>query len=66
MPDPDKLDTRGSLDKAIRRDQTAKGTAHVVDRDLAAGRLVVGPGTDWTLVATITSRAGIRVGDRPV
>lgn len=62
VPDPDKLDTRGSLDKAIRRDQINKSAADVVDRKLPAGRLVVRPGHDWTLVATITSRAGIHFG----
>lgn len=62
VPDPDKLDTRGAVDTAIRRDQTVPGLADVVNRDLPAGQLVVDPGTDWTLVATITSRAGIHVG----
>jgi hypothetical protein len=62
VPDPDKLDTRGAVDKAIRRDQTKKGAADVVDRDLPAGRLVIHSGTDWTLLVTITSRAGIHLG----
>ncbi|MGH3769194.1 MAG: hypothetical protein ACRDS0_17505 [Pseudonocardiaceae bacterium] len=62
VPNPDKLDTRGAVDPAIRRDQTAKGAADVVDRQLPAGRLVVDPGTDWTLVATITGAAGVHLG----
>ncbi|MEX1655104.1 hypothetical protein ABZ960_18310 [Streptomyces pseudovenezuelae] len=62
VPDPDKLDTRGAVDPAIRADQLAKGAADVVDRALPPGRLVVDPGADWTLVATVTGPAGLHFG----
>lgn len=60
VPDPNKLDTRGALDTAIRRDQT--GAPDFVDPRLPAGRLVIEPGADWTMVATITGAAGISMG----
>ncbi|MGI5458724.1 hypothetical protein ACQEWB_37240 [Streptomyces sp. CA-249302] len=65
VPDPDKLDTRGAVDPAMRADQTGKtgkGAVDVVDRALPAGRLVVEPGADWTPVATVTGPAGLHFG----
>ncbi|MCD7441132.1 hypothetical protein K4B79_23255 [Streptomyces lincolnensis] len=62
VPDPDKLDTRGAVDPAIRADQLGKPTPDVVDKSLPAGALPVGPGTDWTPVATITGPAGLHFG----
>jgi hypothetical protein len=62
VPDPGKLDTRGALDPAIRRDQLGHGHPDVVDPKLPAGKLVVPAGTDWTLVATITGPAGLHAG----
>ncbi|WP_405577938.1 hypothetical protein [Streptomyces sp. NBC_01092] len=65
VPDPDKLDTRGAVDPAMRADQTGKtgkGAVDVVDRALPAGRLAVPPGTDWTPVATVTGPAGLHFG----
>lgn len=62
VPDPDKLDTRGAVDPEIRRDQVGGPTADIVDDRLPAGKLVVAPGTDWTLVATIIGAAGVHFG----
>jgi hypothetical protein len=62
VPDPNKLDTRGGVDSAIRRDQTEISAADIVDKRLPAGNLVTKPGIDWTLVATITGSAGIFLG----
>jgi hypothetical protein len=62
VPDPTKIDTRGAVEPAIRVDQIGKEVEDFVDAKLPAGRLVVEPGADWTLVATITGRAGIHLG----
>jgi hypothetical protein len=62
VPDPDKLDTRGAVDPEIRRDQLGVPTEDVVDKQLPGGALVIPPGNDWTLVATITGAAGIHFG----
>lgn len=62
VPDPAKLDTRGALDPAIRMDQVGEEMEDFVDPELPAGKLVVQPGTDWTLVATITGPAGVHFG----
>lgn len=62
VPDPDKLDTRGAVDPEIRRDQLGVPTEDVVDKKLPSGALVVPPGNDWTLVATITGAAGVHFG----
>ncbi len=62
VPDPNKLDTRGGVDPAIRCDQTKISAADIVDKRLPAGNLVTKAGIDWTLVATITGSAGIFLG----
>jgi hypothetical protein len=62
VPDPGKLDTRGAVDPAIRLDQVGKETQDFIDPALPAGKLVVPPGADWTLVATITGPAGVHFG----
>jgi hypothetical protein len=62
VPDPGKLDTRGAVDPAIRRSQHEISRPDFVDSRLPAGRLVVPPGTDWTLVATVTGSAGLSLG----
>ena len=62
VPDPAKLDTRGAVDPAIRRDQVGEATEDVVDKKLPEGKLVIQPGADWTPVATITGPAGIHFG----
>ncbi|KQM05130.1 hypothetical protein FF86_101980 [Frankia sp. CpI1-P] len=62
VPDPGRLDTRGGLDPAVRRDQTGSDAGDVVDRALPAGEVAVEPGVPWTMVATITGAAGIHLG----
>ena len=62
VPDPAKLDTRGALDPAIRLDQVGEEMEDFVDPKLPAGKLVVEPGADWTVVATITGQAGLHFG----
>jgi len=62
VPDPTKIDTRGAVDPAIRLDQVGEAMEDFVDRELPAGKLVVQPGTDWTLVATITGPSGVHFG----
>ncbi|MFZ5889622.1 MAG: hypothetical protein ACOY0T_01025 [Myxococcota bacterium] len=62
VPDPKKLDTRGAIPPAVRRDQKLKGCEDFVDERLPEGVLAIKPGTDWTLVATITGTAGIFMG----
>ncbi|MHB8422539.1 MAG: hypothetical protein ACYDAM_07195 [Leptospirales bacterium] len=62
VPDPAKLDTRGAVDPAIRMDQVGKKVEDFVDPELPAGKLVVQPGTDWTIVATITGPEGVHFG----
>lgn len=62
VPDPAKLDTRGAMTPAIRQDQLGAASEDVVDKKLAAGRLAVQAGSDWTLVATITGPAGVHFG----
>ncbi|GHH09078.1 hypothetical protein [Streptomyces lanatus] len=62
VPDPDKLDTRGAVDPAMRADQTGGTAKDVVDGALPAGRLVVPPGADWTPIATVTGPAGLHFG----
>ncbi len=62
MPDPAKLDTRGALEPAIRDDQSGAGKGDFVDPELPEGKLVVPPGADWTLVATIIGPAGVHCG----
>jgi len=43
VPNPDRLDTRGPMDPAVRRDQLGSATADVVDPRLPASRLGVPP-----------------------
>ena len=62
VPDPAKLDTRGAVDPAIRLDQVGEATEDFVDQKLPAGKLLVQPGADWTVVATITGPAGVHFG----
>jgi hypothetical protein len=62
VPDPNKFDTRGAVNPAIRRDQTELSGPDIMDKRLPAGKTVTKPGIDWTLVATITSAAGIFLG----
>jgi hypothetical protein len=62
VPDPGKLDTRTAVDEAIRRDQVEITSPDFVDQRLPEGELAVGPGDDWTLVATVTGSAGIFLG----
>jgi hypothetical protein len=62
VPDPAKLDTRGAVDPAIRMDQVGEATEDFVDQKLPAGKLLVQPGADWTVVATITGPAGVHFG----
>ncbi len=62
VPDPDRLDTRGPMDPAVRRDQLGSVTVDVVDPRLPAGRLGVPPGAAWTLVATVTGAYGPAFG----
>ncbi|WP_394848493.1 hypothetical protein LZC95_13655 [Pendulispora brunnea] len=61
VPDPQKLDTRGAVDSAIRRDQVED--AHdFVDPRLPAGQLGISSGRDWTMVVTVAGAAGIALG----
>ena len=62
VPDPDRLDTRGPMAAAVRRDQLGSATADVVDPRLPAGRLGVPPGAAWTLVATVAGAFGPALG----
>ncbi|AIY40242.1 hypothetical protein LT85_1084 [Collimonas arenae] len=62
IPDPAKLDTRGAVEPAMRRDQVGAASEDVVDKLLPAGKLVIQTGTDWTPVASITGPAGIHFG----
>lgn len=62
VPDPARLDTRGAMHPAIRRDQDEIKEPDFVDGRLPDGALAVGPGPDWTLVATVISSAGISLG----
>jgi hypothetical protein len=62
VPDPDRLDTRGPVDAAVRQDQLGSATADVVDERLPEGRLGVRPGVAWTLVATVTGAYGPALG----
>jgi hypothetical protein len=62
VPDPGKLDTRGALPSSIRRDQLGDAVDDVVDERLPAGRLVVQPGRDWTMVATVVGSEGVSMG----
>lgn len=62
VPDPDRLDTRGPVSPATRRDQLGTPTADVVDRRLPAGRLGIVPGRAWTPVATASGQYGIALG----
>ncbi|WP_394837993.1 hypothetical protein LVJ94_13865 [Pendulispora rubella] len=61
VPDPKKLDTRGAVDAAIRRDQV-EDAKDFVDPRLPAGPLRIASGRDWTLVVTIAGAAGIALG----
>jgi hypothetical protein len=62
VPDPDRLNTRGPMEPAVRRDQLGAATADVVDPRQGAGRLGVEPGAAWTLVATVTGAYGPALG----
>jgi len=62
VPNPDRLDTRGLMNPAVRRDQLGAATADVVDPRLPAGRLGVHPGAAWTSVATVTGAYGPALG----
>jgi len=62
VPDPNKFDSRGAVNPAIRRDQTEFSGPDIMDERLPAGKTVTKPGVDWTLVATITGAAGIFLG----
>jgi len=62
VPDPDRLDTRGPMDAAVRREQLGSATSDFVDPRLGAGRLCVEPGAAWTLVATVAGAYGPALG----
>jgi hypothetical protein len=62
VPDPDKLDTRTAVPQSTRRDQPEITSPDFVDPRLPDGKLVVAPGADWTMVATVTGSAGIFLG----
>lgn len=62
VPDPAKLDTRGALATSIRRSQSEDPLVDYVDKRLPKGKTVTPAGQDWTLVATITSAAGVFLG----
>jgi len=62
VPDPSKLDTRQAMRPDVRRDQLGRSTSDVFDELLPPGTLGIGPGRDWTPVATVTGRYGISLG----
>jgi hypothetical protein len=62
VPDPARLDTRSSIDPDLRADQTEITAPDVFDDRLPEGTMVVPPGADWNLVATITGEAGVNLG----
>jgi hypothetical protein len=62
VPDPGRLDTRRPTAAAVRRDQLGRPTDDVFDERLPAGVLGVGPGTPWTMVATVTGAYGPSLG----
>ncbi|MGI8646711.1 MAG: hypothetical protein ACR2JX_00545 [Mycobacteriales bacterium] len=62
VPDPNRLDTRGSMRPAVRRDQLGVVTADVVDKRLPAGRLGFPCEQGWSLVASVTGRYGPALG----
>jgi hypothetical protein len=62
VPDPAKLDTRQPVSPDVRRDQLGQPAADVFDPRLPEGVLGIGPGRDWTLVATVTGPYGISLG----
>jgi len=62
VPDPAKLDTRRPMSSDVRYDQLGQATADAFDERLTAGTLGIGPGQDWTLVATVIGPYGISLG----
>lgn len=62
VPDPAKLDTRRPMSSDVRYDQLGQATADAFDDRLTAGTLGIGPGQDWTLVATVIGPYGISLG----
>ncbi|MDO4888112.1 MAG: hypothetical protein Q3979_05345 [Actinomycetaceae bacterium] len=62
VPDPSRLDTRGVLPDAARRDQGEAVEPDVVDARLPAGVDACQAGADWTLFVAATSDAGLAMG----
>lgn len=62
IPDPAKLDTRAAIPTEIRADQTEVTRADFVEKALREGVSIVEPGTDWTLVVSVTSPEGPALG----
>jgi hypothetical protein len=62
VPDVAKLDTRGPVPAALRRDQSADPLSDLIDRRMGKGKLVTEPGVAWSIVATVTSSAGVFFG----
>ncbi|GAB2875787.1 hypothetical protein [Streptomyces mayteni] len=63
VPDPARLDTRGALPAAVRRDQLGGPAEDVVDERLPAGTLgFPAGGAAWSMVATVTGAYGPSLG----
>lgn len=62
VPDPGKLDTRGPMAAATRRDQLGAPTADVFDDRLPEGVLAIQPGAAWSIVATVIGSYGPSLG----
>ncbi|GAA5166770.1 hypothetical protein GCM10023321_58420 [Pseudonocardia eucalypti] len=62
VPDPARLDTRGPLPGAARRDQLGEPNEDVLAEALPAGTAGVPSGAPWTMVATVTGAYGPALG----